>query len=69
MKKPFTTITKADVEMLRRKPMSVPYAGSSVAYGFTKLDVDNAVKHLETLYSGTVTRSFAAKILLLNELY
>lgn len=69
MKKPFTTISKADVEMLRRKPMSVSYAGSSVAYGFTKAELDNAVKHLETLYSGTVRRSFAAKILLLNEIH
>lgn len=69
MKQPFNTLTKADVEKLKQKSISVPYAGKCVTYNFTKSDVENAVKHLETLYTGTVRKSFAAKILLLNEIY
>lgn len=69
MKQPFNTLTKADVEKLKQKSISVPYAGRCVTYNFTKSDVENAVKHLETLYTGTVRKSFAAKILLLNGIY
>lgn len=69
MKQPFNTITKTDVEKLRRKSISVPYAGRGITYNFTKSDIENAVKHLGTLYKGTVRASFAAKILLLNEIY
>lgn len=69
MKQPFNTLTKADVEKLKRKSISVPYAGRDVTYNFTKSDVENAVKHLETLYTGIVRKLFAAKILLLNEIY
>lgn len=69
MKQPFNTLTKAEVEELRRKSISVPYARRGVAYSFTKSDVENAVKHLETLYTGIVRTSFAAKILILNEIY
>ena len=69
MKQPFNTLTKADVEKLRRRSISVPYAGRGVTYSFTKADVENAVKHLKTLYTGIVRESFAAKILLLNEIY
>ena len=69
MKQPFNTTTKTDVEKLRRKSISVPYAGRGITYNFTKSDIENAVKHLETLYKGTVRASFAAKILLLNEIY
>lgn len=69
MKQPFNTLTKADVEKLKRKSISVSYAGRGVTYNFTKSDVENAVKHLETLYTGIVRKSFAAKILLLNEIY
>ncbi|MCR5728195.1 MAG: hypothetical protein K6G24_12105 [Lachnospiraceae bacterium] len=69
MKSPFNTLTKADVQKLRRKPIAVAYAGRGVTYNFTESDVDDAVKHLETLYTGTVRKSFAAKILLLNEIY
>ena len=67
MKSPYNTLTKADVEKLRRKPIAV-YAGG-VTYNFTEIDVDNAVSHLQTLYTGDVRKSFAAKILLLNEIY
>lgn len=69
MKKPFNTLTKADVEKLRRKSITVPYAGRGVTYSFIKSEVANAVKHLETLYTGIVRTSFATKILLLNEIY
>ena len=69
MKNPFSALNKDDVENLRRKAIAVAYAGRGVNYNFTQLDVDNAVKHLQTLYTGTVRASFAAKILLLNEIY
>lgn len=69
MKSPFNTLTKADVQKLRRKPIAVAYAERGVSYNFTESDVDDAVKHLETLYTGIVRKSFAAKILLLNEIY
>ena len=45
MKKPFNTLTKADVEKLRRKSITVPYAGRGVTYSFTKSEVANAVKY------------------------
>ena len=67
--KRFNQLTKSDVEKLRRLSPSVPYAERGVTYNFTKQDVDDAVKHLETLYSGIVRTSFATKILLLNEIY
>ena len=69
MKSPFNTLTKADVQKLRRKPIAVAYAGRGVTYNFTESEVDDAVKHLETLYTGIVRKSFAAKILLMNEIY
>lgn len=69
MKQPFNTLTKSDVEWLRRKSISAAYARRGVTYNFTKSDLYNAVMHLETLYSGTVRTSFAAMILLLNEIY
>lgn len=68
MKQPFTSLTLADVQKLRRKSISV-HAGKSISYSFTRADVENAVKHLETLYKGTVQYSFAARILLLNLIY
>ena len=64
MKQPFTALTKKDVEKLRRLT-----AVGNTQYSFGKKDVDNAVKHLETLYTGHVQRRFASTILLLNELY
>lgn len=67
--KKFTLLTKSDVETLRRKSISVPYAGMGVTFNFTKSEVEDAVKHLKTLYTGIVRTSFAAKILLLNEIY
>ncbi|MDY4097936.1 MAG: hypothetical protein SOY47_14685 [Lachnospiraceae bacterium] len=69
MKKQFNTLTKSDVEMLRRKPVSVASNRDGVLYNFTQTDVDAAIKHLRTLYTGTIKTSFAAKILLLNEIY
>lgn len=67
MKKPFNTLTKNDVEKLRRKSLSVTSGG--VIYNFTDAELNNAVSHLEHLYGGTVRKSFAAKILLLNKIY
>ena len=64
MKQPFNALTKKDVEKLRRLT-----AAGSTQYNFSKSDVDNAVKHLETLYTGRVQRRFATTVLLLNELY
>lgn len=69
MKQPFNNLTKADVEELKNKPISVTYVGRGVTYSFTKSEVEDAVKHLKTLYTGIVRTSFAAKILLLNEIY
>ena len=66
--KHFNTLTKADVEQLRRKSISVP-AGKSVVYSISQADIENAVEHLESLYTGIVRISFAAKILILNEIY
>ncbi len=65
MKKPFAMLTKQDVETIRRKPTS----GKSVVYAFSEVDVEAARMHLEKIYGGTVRESFAARILLLNELY
>ena len=64
MKQPFTALTKSDVETLRKFT-----AAGSTQYNFSEKDIDNAVKHLETLYTGRVQRRFATTILLLNELY
>lgn len=67
MKKPFNTLTTPDVEQLRVKKLGT--AANSFTYSFTEQDITNAVTHLETLYTGSVTRPFAIKILILNELY
>lgn len=69
MKKPFNNLTKSDVEKLRRKSVSVAAPSNGVVFNFTSYDIDRAIKHLESLYEGTVRSSFAAKILLLNEIY
>ncbi|MFR1709507.1 MAG: hypothetical protein ACLSV2_11440 [Clostridium sp.] len=69
MKQPFIALTKDDVETLRRKPMSVPVSKQGVNYNFTSKQMDDAIRHLKTLYTGIVRESFASKILLLNELY
>lgn len=66
MKQPFTLLTKSDVQKLRRKPM---VATNPVNYNFTQKDIDDAVRHLKTLYKGGITGTFAAKILLNNKIY
>ncbi len=67
--KTFNKLTKKDVERLRRKPVSVASKRSAVEYNFTQTDVNDAINHLKTLYTGSVKDTFAAKILLLNEIY
>jgi len=69
MKHPFNALTRADVEKLKVKPISVANAGSGVTYNFTTSQLEDAVNHLKTLYTGIVRNSFAAKILLLNEIH
>ncbi len=69
MKKPFTALTKNDVEFLRRQPCSVPQGSTGVTYTFSAQEVADAIAHLKTLYTGKVEESFAMKILLLNEIY
>lgn len=69
MKHPFNTLTKSDVQELRRKSVSVSNPSNAVVYNFTSADIDGAIKHLQTLYQGTIRASFAAKILLCNEIY
>ncbi len=69
MKHPFNTLTKADVEKLRRKPMAVSNNSQGVNYNFTLQQLNDARKYLETIYSSKVRATFAAKILLLNEIY
>lgn len=69
MKHPFNTLSKNDVEYLRRQDTAKTYSGQGVSYNFTPADVDGAVRHLKTLYIGKVERTFAARVLLLNELY
>lgn len=58
-----------DVESLRNKDIAVPNSESGVLYPFTESDLDDAQNHLRRIYGGRVTRPFAAKILLLNEIY
>lgn len=68
MKKLFTDLTRKDVEYLRRKSLAVP-TGKHLTYNFTSRQIEDAVRHLENLYLCTVRTTFAAKILILNELY
>lgn len=65
----FTELTKEDVEVLRKKPISVASKEKGVKYNFTQKEVDDAREHLETIYEGKVRISFASKIILLNEIY
>lgn len=69
MKHPFTSLTKSDVQILRNKPMAIPSGSPGVNYNFTSKEIDDAVKHLMTLYTGVIRSSFATKILILNEIY
>ena len=66
----FTSLNLEKAEMLRRKPMSVP-SGKEFTYNFTSTQIDNAKKHLETVYTGNkyVRVDFVVKLLVLNELY
>lgn len=69
MKRPFTALTREDVERLRRCAPVVPAGCAAVPYRCTAAQLEGAARHLETLYQGRVTKPFAAKIYLLNELY
>lgn len=66
--KPFNLLTKMDIEYLRRLPAAVTSNGG-VNYCFTAADLAAAKAHIESLYSGCVRLSFAAKILLLDKIY
>lgn len=69
MKQPFNTLTKVDVEQLRKKPAGIPIGKGGFTYNFSQADVDAAIKHLMTLYTGRIYRTFAEKILIRNEIY
>lgn len=69
MKHPFNTLTKDDVETLRKKSAGVPPSKSGFIYNFSQPDIDAAIKHLQTLYQGRVYQTFAEKILIRNEIY
>lgn len=65
MKHPFPALTYTDVEWLRRQP-----AYGNCTYNFTHSQLNSARAHLQLLYPNCrVQVTFAAKILLLNELY
>ena len=69
MKHPFNTLTKADVELLRKKPAGMPRGIGGFTYNFSQADVDAAIQHLETFYTGRIYQTFAEKILIRNEVY
>lgn len=69
MKHPFNTLTKADVELLRKKSAGMPISKGGFAYNFSQTDIDVAIKHLQTLYTGRIYQTFAEKILIRNEVY
>ncbi len=69
MKHPFNTLTKADVELLRKKSAGMPRGKGGFTYNFSRAEVDAAIQHLETLYSGRIYQTFAEKILIRNEVY
>lgn len=69
MKHPFNNLTKADVELLRKKPAGMPPGTGVVIYNFSQADIENAWTHLKTLYEGRVFLTFAEKIIIRNELY
>lgn len=69
MKNNFTDLTKEDVEYLRNKPLSVSEDQKGIYYNFTDTQINDAIKHLKTLYNGEIRKSFAVKILILNKLY
>lgn len=63
--KPFTRLTKSDVERLRRKK---PIGNAN--YSFSEAELEAARNHLQHLYPDCkVQKRFASTTLLLNELY
>lgn len=66
----FTSLTREEVEILRKKPMAVP-PGKEFTYNFTQIELNNAKAHLETLYTDGqyVTKHFANDMRILYELY
>lgn len=69
MKQPFNSLTKCDVEQLRKMPAGIPMGKVPFNYNFTPADIDAAIKHLQTLYEGRIRQTFAEKILIRNEIY
>ena len=69
MRRTFNSLTKKDVEALRKKRSYIPEGGKPIIYNYTLNDILDAKKHLETLYKGRVTLPFAERILLLNDIY
>ena len=69
MRQPFTLLTLEDVEFLRKQPAGIPGGYAPIVYAFTQADIAAAISHLQTLYDGRVTATFAEKILIRNQLY
>lgn len=69
MKQPFNTLTKNDVEDLRKKRSCVTKEANTVEYNHTLSDILSAQAHLKSLYYGRVTLQFTERILLLNDIY
>lgn len=70
--KNFFELTRTDVEELRNKPLAIfPGMPDLVmnSSNFSEADVSSAVSHLRTIYQGRINRPFAAKILMLNQIY
>lgn len=64
MKKSFEELSKRDIEFLRRRT-----AIGAANYNVGPKDVENALRYLQTLYEGHVTRRFCTDMLLLYELF
>ena len=69
MKQPFNTLTKNDVQIIRKNRSCIPAGGNNVLYSYTLADIQMAHRHLKTLYPGNIALSFVERIILLNDIY
>ena len=65
----FYTLTKEELQVLRKKPLLIPDDKKGKMFDFSEKDIENAVQYLQTIFKGRVYRRFAANMLTLNQIY
>lgn len=69
MVKEFNSLTKEQLNSLRKKDAVVSSKDCGIQYNITSKDIDNAIEHLKIIYGCNVTRAFTIKLILIYLIY